>query len=84
MSVGINERRVIKMNDGVQQNRKLRSGVHDPCGHVAGKDMRIPKICMRNHECWHCAYDQWIEVMEEAETHGYDLPNDRRAVYGAA
>jgi hypothetical protein len=25
---------------------------------------RIPKICIHDYECRHCAFDQWIEEME--------------------
>ena len=25
----------------------------------------IPKICTRNYECRHCAFDQWLDEMEE-------------------
>lgn len=28
---------------------------------------RIPKICIHGFECAHCAFDQWIEEMEQAE-----------------
>ena len=78
------ERKVIKMKEEMQQTRKSRSGLNEPCVHVAGKDVRIPKICMRNHECWHCAFDQWIEVMEEAVNYGYGLMGDREVLPRAA
>ena len=24
----------------------------------------LPKICTWGYECWHCAFDQWIEEIE--------------------
>jgi hypothetical protein len=27
----------------------------------------IPKICTRNYECRHCAFDQWLDEMEERD-----------------
>jgi hypothetical protein len=27
----------------------------------------IPKLCILNHECYHCAFDQWMDAMEDGE-----------------
>jgi hypothetical protein len=27
----------------------------------------IPKMCILNHECYHCAFDQWMDAMEDSE-----------------
>jgi hypothetical protein len=84
MPVWSNQREVIKMKERMQQSPKLSAGHHDPCVHVAGEGVRVPKICLRNHECWHCAFDQWIEAVEEAAVDGYRLPDKRRILRKAA
>lgn len=41
-----------------------------PCGfclHYENGRIVIPKTCIRHYECWRCAFDQWIEEMEERE-----------------
>ncbi|MCP4681036.1 MAG: hypothetical protein GY864_01720 [Desulfobacterales bacterium] len=45
-----------------------RPGPKDPnrsCVHVKNGGTGIPKTCIRNFECGHCAFDQWLEVVEE-------------------
>lgn len=36
-----------------------------PCLHVESGRTVIPKICTRGYECWHCAFDQWIDEIED-------------------
>ena len=31
------------------------------CLHAAQGTVSNLKICIHNFECWHCAFDQWIE-----------------------
>jgi hypothetical protein len=31
------------------------------CFHAANSRMEIPKLCIRNFECWHCAFSDWLE-----------------------
>jgi len=38
-----------------------------PCVHLEKGRTGIPKICIWNGECWHCAFDQWIREIEERE-----------------
>jgi hypothetical protein len=83
-AVWCSEREVIQMKERMQQSRKLGPGLLDPCVHVSGKGFRVPGYCFRNHECWHCAFDQWIELIEEAATAGCHLPDDRRVLARAA
>jgi len=52
------------MKESTQQFRKLTPGLHVPCVHVLGKGFRLPGFCLRNRECWHCAFDEWIELIE--------------------
>jgi hypothetical protein len=52
------------MKDRVQQTPELRPGLLDKCVHVSGKGFGLPGFCLRNRECWHCAFDEWIELIE--------------------
>ena len=38
---------------------------HGLCIHVRSGKGSMAKTCIHNYECWHCAYDQWIDAMEE-------------------
>jgi len=38
-----------------------------PCLHAESGRIDVAKSCIRNYECRHCAFDQWIEMMEEGE-----------------
>jgi hypothetical protein len=78
------EREVSQMKERMQQTRKLGPGLLDKCVHVSGKGFRLPGFCLKNHECWHCAFDQWIEGVEEAAMAKGLLPDDRRVLAGAA
>ena len=43
------------------------------CVHLESGRTRIPKFCIQGQECWHCAFEQWIEEMgerSEIEGHG--------------
>ena len=35
------------------------------CFHAANSRMEIPKLCIRNFECWHCAFNYWLEEAGE-------------------
>lgn len=43
------------------------------CIRVENGPTAIPKICIFGFECWHCAFDQWIEEMEEREEAKWSL-----------
>jgi hypothetical protein len=34
------------------------------CLHISPERFQVPKVCMLNRECFHCAYDQWLDYME--------------------
>ena len=38
------------------------------CLHAENGRTEIPKICTRNYECRHCAFDQWLDEMEMRHT----------------
>jgi len=55
------------MKDRVQQTPKLRPDLLDKCVHVSGKGFTRPGFCVKNRECGHCAFDQWLELVEEGD-----------------
>ena len=57
---------VAKMTKKMTRAKETRVGIPcRSCIHVEKGRAGIPKICIRDYECWHCAFDQWIEEMEE-------------------
>ena len=49
----------------------MRTIKNDPCDHVLSGRTEIPKFCIWNHECFHCAFDQLLDTLDrahEAET----------------
>jgi hypothetical protein len=38
----------------------------DPCDHVLSGRTEIPKRCIWNHECFHCAFDQLLDTLDRA------------------
>ncbi len=52
-----------------------------PCLHVQKGRTMIAKTCIHGYECWHCAFDQWIEEMEEGQKirEGFKSPRDTLA-----
>lgn len=36
--------------------------LHNTAGHAI-----VPKICILNYECSHCAFDQWLDNVERSE-----------------
>jgi len=72
------------MKKSMKETRRLTTGHHDPCVHVSREGSRVPKICLRKHECWHCAFDQWIEAVEDAVVDGCDLTKKQNLLLRAA
>ena len=57
---------VAKMMKKMTKAKEKRLGIScRACVHAENGQAGIPKICIRDYECWHCAFDQWIEEMEE-------------------
>ena len=44
------------------------------CLHLENGAVKIARICIRNYECWHCAFDQWLEEIEgqQMPAHGIE------------
>ena len=58
------------MRKKMKNNQEKTSGVHTPyclCLHAVNGRTVIPKICIHNYECCKCAFDQWLELMEQPE-----------------
>lgn len=46
----------------------LYNGDARPCRHVLTGRIDEPKRCMLNYECFHCAFDQWLDALEERKS----------------
>ena len=44
------------------------NGRRGPCIHVLNGRVDGPKSCVFNYECFHCAFDQWLDHMDEANS----------------
>jgi hypothetical protein len=54
----------IKMRKPSPKNQP--TGTDTWCSHVENGRMGIPRICIRNFECRHCAFYYWLEEFGEA------------------
>ena len=69
------------MRTNTTKTQGMRLGVQipsGPCVHVDNGRAGIPKNCIRYYECWHCAFDQWLEAMEEGQKakESFKIPRD--------
>jgi len=46
---------------------------YPPCLHVENGAVKIAKTCIRNYECRHCAFDQWLEETQEQQMPARDI-----------
>lgn len=44
----------------------LAYGCSRSCRHVVSGRIQAPKICTRNDECYHCAFDQMLDALDDA------------------
>ena len=42
-----------------------------PCIHTLSHRIGYYKRCIRNYECFHCLFDQWLDNTETMARHGY-------------
>lgn len=49
----------------MRRNTHYDNGRGGPCVHVRSGRVDGPKTCIFNHECSHCAFDQWLDYMDE-------------------
>lgn len=48
--------------------KNIYTWTNSPCLHVLSGLVTAHKVCLKNYECYHCAYDQWLEgQIEDAE-----------------
>jgi len=40
------------------------------CLHTGSGRIQIAKTCIHDYQCWHCAFDQWLDEMEERQKAG--------------
>lgn len=55
------------MREKMNRKETTRLGIQNPgrfCVRAETGLARIPKICIHDYECRHCAFDQWMEEME--------------------
>ena len=45
---------------GSEVQAPFRLCLHTVCGRI-----RTVKTCIHDYQCWHCAFDQWLDEMEE-------------------
>jgi hypothetical protein len=50
----------------MQKNVHSNNGRGRSCIHVLSGRVEGPKNCMFNYECHHCAFDQWLDFVDEA------------------
>ncbi len=53
----------------------MRTAKTNQCDHLLSGRTEIPKLCIWNHECYHCAFDQLldnIDFVQAAEFEKYD------------
>ena len=60
-------------------------GSSRPCRHVLTGHVSAPKICTKNYECYHCAYDQMLDELDFqvfTDTPNYKLASGYRMAQG--
>jgi len=66
------------MKNPMTEIGKTRTGLLTPrglCIHAQSGKGTMAKTCIHHYECWHCAYDQWIDAMETEEKAPEELLN---------
>ena len=61
---------VVNVRKTITNRQGTGPGTQDPCHlcvHVKNGQAELPKTCIRDYECWHCAFDQWLELLEEGQ-----------------
>ena len=52
------------MNKRLNDQQKKVTGLSQFCHHFLAERINAPKRCMLDHECFHCAYDQWLDAID--------------------
>jgi glycine cleavage system H lipoate-binding protein len=56
-----------KRAEWAQNLHKRYDGKDLPCRHALTGRIDAPKICALDYECYHCAYDQWLDDYDVSE-----------------
>jgi hypothetical protein len=78
---------VTKMRESVTKKEGMRLGIQNPsrsCVRAETGLTRIPKICIHDYECWHCAFSQWLEEIEKSQARIEDFKDERDFLAEAA
>ena len=57
-----------KSLNGIKRKGYGPRSQYPACVHVENDAVKIAKTCIWNYECWHCAFDQWLEETEGQHT----------------
>jgi hypothetical protein len=57
------------MNKRFNAQQEKVTGPSRFCHHVSAGRINAPKRCLANHECFHCAYDQWLDDIDLEKMH---------------
>ena len=55
------------MKPYIKYLKKNYHGTSRLCLHSIVGNTIVPKICILNYECSHCAFDQWLDNLEGTE-----------------
>lgn len=44
--------------------KNVENGRETPCVHFINRRISHYKRCIRNYECFHCLFDQWLDATE--------------------
>jgi hypothetical protein len=67
------------------KKRAIEPGTpHALCLHVENGNIPIAKFCINDFQCRHCAFDQWLEAMEERRKGRNDFSLTRDILADAA
>ena len=55
---------VTAMKPTLEKAKRFDHGHARFCRQTLAGDVDLPKICLLNFECRHCAFDQWLDHLE--------------------
>jgi hypothetical protein len=55
------------MKPNIEHLKEKHHGTSRLCLHNTAGHTIVPKICILNYECSHCAFDQWLDNLERLE-----------------
>ena len=61
-----------------------RHNISHLCLHADSGRVQIAKTCIHAYQCGHCAFDQWLDEMEEGQEVGEDSKKTKNSLARAA